>query len=731
MTLEESLLAGVDKILGDGGLGMAGGLKYSPLQHDYARRVAQGLCRYDAATARAAINMLQASTGVGKTIGYLVPTMLFSALTGKRIGISTYTRHLQRQILTKDAQLVAGWVEAVTGVQLRVARRLGKTNYVSPLACARLIDAMVREDERRHAAAIAFVEELMEWAEGDDSSGVLDDYLNDLAIETLPGGLERRALCLDHNDDVAECDAYTKEVAASKTADVLIVNHALMVMHAYRWSAILDDLDGKKLSVVVFDEADRLADVADGLLASNLSLHKVLSTVARAAERFGNPGLLAPIQRLYDLVMAQKVPSAGLAPIRDADELGRQLQQAVNIMRRASNAMRDEQTLFAEDLDPATKRLVAAFMDAANDVSRVCDSMTEAQNSAIVSWSPVRAYPSLLIGQPNAARVLSRLWRVSDKRTDETEDGAPATALDAVLFTSATLATPGRRLPEAFDEFASEVGVIRHPRKGEELPIHNVQLDLYGRYQPGQFGKLSFVLADPRVPNPTVVEGGEDGSTAKSSPEWLDYCAQTIRAAHAAGGRTLVLALSWMDTIALGKRLDGLDGLLVHERGKPLAGLLAQYRETPGAVLLSPGAWEGVDLPGLVDQLVVTRIPFLPPDRAETSRLRMHLALQGYDKQLIERVIGGKDASYTRRKLEQGIGRAIRAASDVATVWITDPRFPAPDAMAASLHPVLMAAPSRRANTALRACIPHRFHDAYEQAAFWLVPEGRVASCAP
>ena len=115
--LEQRLIADVNAILGDGGIAQRNNkrFRFNAQQLDYSIRAASGFCRFDEKVGRSSINMLQAATGLGKTLAYLVPAFLYAAHTGKRVAVSTYTRYLQRQILDKDAVAAGAWVTELTG----------------------------------------------------------------------------------------------------------------------------------------------------------------------------------------------------------------------------------------------------------------------------------------------------------------------------------------------------------------------------------------------------------------------------------------------------------------------------------------------------------------------------------------------------------------------------------------------------------------------------------------
>ena len=207
--LEQRIIAGVNAILGEGGIAQQRDkhFRFNAQQLDYSIRTASGFCRFDAKGGRSSINMLQAATGIGKTLAYLVPAMLYSVYTDKRIAVSTFTRYLQRQILEKDAVSANAWVKEVAGKGVSVARRIGKANYVSPSRCQRLMQNLKDEDKKRYADAIDLLEELVEWCE--EGGGALDDFLSDKCIEALPAGIQRSRQCWrGHQALFGRCESF-------------------------------------------------------------------------------------------------------------------------------------------------------------------------------------------------------------------------------------------------------------------------------------------------------------------------------------------------------------------------------------------------------------------------------------------------------------------------------------------------------------------------------------------
>jgi ATP-dependent DNA helicase DinG len=156
---------------------------------------------------------------------------------------------------------------------------------------------------------------------------------------------------------------------------------------------------------------------------------------------------------------------------------------------------------------------------------------------------------------------------------------------------------------------------------------------------------------------------------------FFDYAAAMIgTAAHL--GRALVLCASYGDVEALAARVPA--GSIIQKRGQPLAPLVDQFRSTPNAVLVTPAGWVGLDLPHLVDNVVIVRLPVGRPDPLREAVLIEALRRRGRSDVDASAVLASQARGDAMRRIAQGIGRGIRAADDRCTVWIADPRFPLP-----------------------------------------------------
>ena len=240
--------------------------------------------------------------------------------------------------------------------------------------------------------------------------------------------------------------------------------------------------------------------------------------------------------------------------------------------------------------------------------------------------------------------------------------------------------------------------------------------------QPRRYGAMDFRFADRAAPAPIR---RVDGAPV-SDPGHLDYVAQAIEAARRSG-RVLVLCTSYRLAGELAPRVRD---AIAHARGERLASRLDAFRADANAVLLTPAAWTGLSLPGLVDHVVIPRIPFRPPSVEDEARRRF-LAELGLAPTGIERLLARDRAAAARRTLAQGIGRGIRGPRERCTVWLLDPRFPLPKSMTRAIGGPDQGLAAE--HLALMYAIPARFRSgprpAVDRGRIW--PLARDASRTP
>jgi Rad3-related DNA helicase len=224
---------------------------------------------------------------------------------------------------------------------------------------------------------------------------------------------------------------------------------------------------------------------------------------------------------------------------------------------------------------------------------------------------------------------------------------------------------------------------------------------------PAQFGSMEFRLADRRAPLPFAPGGAPD-------PAFYAYAAAAVCEA-ARTGRTLVLCASYGDAEELGKRL-GPDAI-VQRRGQPLGPLVERFRAAERSVLVTPSAWAGLDLPHVIDNVVIVRLPVPRPDPLRKAVLTEALIRRGRSADDARSFLAADGRAEVMRRLAQGMGRGVRAEDDCCTVWIADPRFPLPASMVADLRRRLTQG-AASGWTEMANAIPLRFRRPAGRSAF-------------
>jgi Rad3-related DNA helicase len=234
---------------------------------------------------------------------------------------------------------------------------------------------------------------------------------------------------------------------------------------------------------------------------------------------------------------------------------------------------------------------------------------------------------------------------------------------------------------------------------------------------PASFGAMTFRLADRAAP-PPFANGGVPDS------RFFDYAARMVREA-AAGGRTLVLCASYADVDELAARLPA--ETIVQRRGQRLGPLVERFRADPGSVLVTPAAWAGLDLPYLIDNVVILRLPVPRPDDLREAVLTLALERRGRSDVDARAVLANDARADTMRRLTQGMGRGIRAADERCTVWIADPRFPLPAAMTTDLRRRLTQGEAAKWQE-LAKSIPLRFREGGVRSSY---AKARIVTLTP
>ncbi|OOH77737.1 helicase C-terminal domain-containing protein [Leptospirillum ferriphilum] len=598
---------------------------------------------------------VEAETGIGKTMAYLLPVALYSALTGKRAAISTFTRFLQKEIVAgRDLSTALEIVRETTGRTLKVALRRGISNFVSP-SKVEYLQALFQAEhpDWMKTPEGAFFCEFAAWARKGEP---FDEWNRELPVAPDGARLTRELLCLRFDSPAEDRRAYEAHRILAKDADLVITTHITTLLNAKKGGTVLadDEDDGastRPLSVLVADEADRLSSAAETLYAKKLRPQDLLS-FCEAIKNF------VPETEMSALLRATKTARKVL------DERGRD--SSFRSLPFLSLDAEDREKLLSwlkavkgkgfrlsknEALPPHLRFAAADYSEeAARLLSHHKATFANAKIMLEVSWSPLRREPGIgsLLLNPGV-KINGLIYGV-----------------DRLVLTSGTL-TGGLSDPD--NDFRMKFGI---PKGVHESVKENT-------FRPFFFGVLkSVVFADPSLPAPFLSEG-ED---ARYNPDYLRYAAFMADQA-AANGRTLALAASFRDIEEIEPFLTTpSSSLRLHRRNQSFADFWSSVEGDDRVRLaLSPSPWEGANLrrdeAPWMDNLLVLRLPIPPISEAVWTR---------YKDEERDLFLHYQRAWETFRKVRQALGRGFRRPEDEVSWWFADPRIPLPSEFL-SLYP--------------------------------------------
>jgi ATP-dependent DNA helicase DinG len=633
---------------------------------------------------------IEAGTGIGKTLAYIVPGALHAATTGGRILVSTHTIALGEQILRQDGPIAQDVVRRLTGQSITLGHLRGRRHFISApraLATGNLLkaDGAARSVWAPYldAAEIGFsmaaaAEEILSHGQFDgDHNAIIDACLLDHIENRYGLTLSKSEISLLSSSAKSDLAVYRLSREIANRGTVLITTHAYTAISLARRALLPANSD--PFTLLVIDEADQWASAASSVSLISVSLHALLESLEDLRQSVRHLNNTSEISDAVSKAVDHISDLSRFAPkvANKKQQISEKAVELVHVDRLVSTL--DIVVHLAARRRSQTAAAVDALQERTDDIKRIVRAISQNENRF---WAPrwttsrLRANPSLSLAGRAPGRLLKRLWIEAD--------GGGLPMARTILLTSATLGTPG------FSD-ASRWAAIENAT-GADLSSGRLLADLAMSLHPKEFGRLRVRFADPRAPVPRIGNTpGQDVLSPAAAIYASRVVSEAMKASAAARGRTLVLVPSYSDANELGRVLarQAID-VLIHKQGVPTHVVLGIYREMPGCCLITPGAWVGADLPGLIQNLVITRVPYPPSDPGEQAVFVQVL-------------------SETLTKLSQGIGRAIRTETDDVTLWFADPRIPIPDCVVEETGLL----PSVAAKTVLLSAIPTRFRQRF------------------
>lgn len=581
--------------------------------------------------------LVQAGTGTGKSLGYLVPALRHD----KRVVIATATLALQHQLVERDLPRLTKAVEGRTGVDTSYAVLKGRSNY----ACLHRIREGVPDEqgvlvEVPEGSLGKKVLELREWAEDEVTSGGTGE--KDAAPRHTDREWRQVSVTARECLGAAKCP-FGQECFAERAREkaqrshLVVTNHSLLAIDAIEGVPMIPDYD-----VVVIDEAHELTARVTQAATDELWAAEVERT-ARRATRHVRSDSGDPAGDLADAADALRGAIGEARPGR-FEKVPEDLADALSLVRDAARA------------------LVSAFpkVDASDEPDA---GLTQAKGNvqelfATADRMAANADTDVLWLTEGTDRLPPRLCIAPLQVWGQLRDKLLADK--TVVMTSATLMLGGD-----FTSLATSVGL----KPSERVPLGSVEemdddaepwvgLDVGS---PFDYGKQAILYVARHLPQP-----GRDGlGTAQ-----LDEITELVDAAN---GRTLGLFSSRRaaETAADYVR-DKLPHLTTLAQGDAqLPELARQFVDDPHTCLFGTlGLWQGLDVPGDTCQLVIIdRVPFPRPDDPLMSA-RQRAADQAGGNGFMQVA-----ATHAALLLAQGAGRLIRTHADKGVVAVLDPRL--------------------------------------------------------
>ncbi|WP_344864149.1 ATP-dependent DNA helicase [Planomonospora alba] len=579
---------------------------------------------------------VQAGTGTGKSLAYLVPSIRHAMTSEGSVVVSTATIALQRQLVDRDLPRLAEALAPLLPREPTFAILKGRRNYL----CRYKASAGWPDDEQEQlfdpgevSVTGRMVQRIQEWAD-ETETGDRDELVPGVNEQAWRQFSVSARECLGAQRCPSGTDCFA-ELARARAAesDIVVTNHALLAIDAMEDIPLLPEHD-----VVVVDEAHELVDRVTSVAAGELSE----SGIAMAVRRVG---------RLVEQGIADRLLQAGedlkallaVAPPGRIDELPQVLGLTLALIRDAASACvtaLGPRTGGDKD-DPEGAGLRKAAFTALDEVrdtaQRMLDAFGHAEevDRAEVVWLDAgteRRPPTLRIAPLTVAGMLRE--KLFGDRT--------------VVLTSATLALGG-----AFDGLARQWGLSAAP--GDRSGWSGLDVG-----SPFDHPRSGILYVAEHLPQP-----GRDGL-----PE--AYLEEITELIEAAGGRTLGLFSSMRAAKAATEALrERLSVPLLCQGDDSTMQLVKRFAEDePTCLFGTLSLWQGVDVPGPSLRLVIIdRIPFPRPDDPLSSARQRHVAAKGGNGFM------AVAATHAALLLAQGAGRLLRSQHDKGVVAVLDPRL--------------------------------------------------------
>ena len=591
--------------------------------------------------------LVQAGTGTGKSLAYLVPALVH----GKKVLVATATLALQRQLVERDLPKIKAALDKELNRDISFAIYKGVGNYI----CLQKMNNAPNDPEAQAIFEVSTLEadakRLRAWAQSANATGDRDDAPEvDRRVWAANSVSGRECMGADECPSGSKCFAALAKSKA-QTADIVVTNHTLLAIEIVDSHPILPERDA-----IVLDEAHEFMDRTTQAVTEEITAARVSRAANMARKHMpGKAGdALFKASEKFAKAIGDYADDLKVDPTKAGrlDKLPAVLEAPLRAVKEGVSALTALISADSEIIDPNSMAERARVKGALNEISQTATKLLKPGHTHVLWFEPT--YSTLYLA-PLA---------VSDVLRGNLLTKTP------VIATSATL-TVGK----SFDAIAKNIGFVIGGKNDEEneedesedddkAMMDPANLQILDVGSPFDFANQGMLYLPKDLPEP-----GRDGP----SNEMLTELGELI---EAAGGRTLALFSSWRGVEAADEHLRNVLAelkipIITQRRGDSVGPLVEKFAKDERSILLGTiSLWQGIDVPGSACTLVVIdRIPFPRPDEPVLSARAAEADAAGGS--------GFMQISLPRAALllAQGTGRLIRSLDDRGVVAILDSRI--------------------------------------------------------